>query len=372
MTEGAYEIVRYTPDLAPAVLELQRHLWGPEPEIRERYLDWKHHRNPWLASPRIVLAMHAGRAVGMRSAFGAMWEAGAPPVRRRMVHADDFVIHPEHRGSGLATRLLQAAHEDLVALGDDFAVSLRGSAVTLIGSLATGWKAAGSTRPVEFGERQTARRPFVREVVRRTPFLWRWADLAGGRPRRAAFERFDAASRRGAPRGLPVRVSSTPAEEMAELVARLPWDGRIRHVRDVAALAWLLEDPLKETRVLVWRAREVRGYLMLRRFRSRSADPSIVYLTDWEGEDDEVRTGLLETAITWGGFPRIGTWVGALPRSAAALLARIGFTERRDRPTDDFPRHILVRALGDRGDPGSWAVGGRRLLDADSWDVRMY
>ena len=73
-----YEIVKYHPEFKRQVVELQRHLWGPDVALNAAYLEWKYERNPYLDGPHIYLALCGGLVVGMRGWFGCKWQIGYP------------------------------------------------------------------------------------------------------------------------------------------------------------------------------------------------------------------------------------------------------------------------------------------------------
>jgi hypothetical protein len=102
---------------------------------------------------------------------------------------------------------------------------------------------------------------------------------------------------------------------MAELVARRPWDGRIRHLRDAEYFAWRFRDPLHDYRFLYWDDGGLRGYPVLQRYVSDRADHGCVNIAD-------------VAAACW-----CSGWVS---------------------PPDQH-----------------WKLGGRDLLNIRDWDLRM-
>ena len=143
-----YEIVRYRPELKRQVIELQTHLWSPDLSLNTSYFEWKYERNPYLKEQLIYLAMHDGKAIGMRGFFGVQWECGVPPMRFTSLYADDMVIAPEHRNRGLMSKIMTFAFEDLAANGYEYAFNLSAGLATLRSSLSMGWRSAGWVRPM--------------------------------------------------------------------------------------------------------------------------------------------------------------------------------------------------------------------------------
>lgn len=371
----AYEIVRYRPEFKKHVVELQRHLWSSDIALNTAYLEWKYEQNPHLAEPLIYLAMSAGAAVGMRGMFGTQWEFGSPAKTTTWLHADDSVIAPDHRDRGLHTRIMRAAFSDLAARGFEYVVNLHGSRVTALASLAMGWRSVGSTRPMCRETRTTRLARHVRARAIKLPLVWRFTDPAWIRALAAArqpFARLDRAVRRQ--RGLDslVSVQATPRpHEMAQLVARLGGDGRIRHVRDARYFAWRFRNPMHSYRFLFWGADRLDGYLVLQRSLSDSAEQTWVNIVDWEAVNDQGRADLLRAAISWGQFADLRCWTATLPRETTRLLQTLGFRAVSDESVAANIKSVLIRPVRDELLATDWTLAGRRLLDMNNWDLRM-
>ncbi len=364
-----YEIVPYDPALKAQIVQL----WSEHLALNAAYFAWKYERNPYFQEPLVQVVLHAGRVVAMRGMFGTCWEAGSASETFRIPAADDLVIDPEHRARGLLPKLMRAAFDDLAARRYPCAFSLSPGAATLAGSLTTGWKVVGPMRPVQ---RITAARRVLRSLQVRLGgrwLLWRCADTlrrleGSSRP----FARLDREGRRARPtRPARISVATTPrVADMADLVRRLGHDGRLRHVRDEGYLAWRFQNPLHEYRFLFCDDVRLEGYLVLQTHRCRPGRR--FNLVDWEGTSP-ARAELLRAALTWGRFPDIRAWTAALPGDAAASLLQHEFVQV---PTGPGPlaRHlpsILVGPVPGRLPGLEPMLGGLRLLDPASWDLRM-
>jgi len=367
-----YEIVRYRPEHKGRVAALQAHLWSRDAARTTRYLEWKYEQNPYAKEPDIYLALAGDAAVGMRGFYGARWESGQAASRRQwsVPVADDFVIAPEHRNHGLATLIMRTALEDLTRRGHGYLFNLSGSQVTVLGSLAMGWKSAGPLEPIGWaGSSPTWR---VRAVLHRTPLLWRLAEsrLLRTVGEREPFRLLDrAASRR---RAGSVAIEREPrADAMSELVERLGHDGRIRHVRDREFFAWRFRNPLRLYRYLYSGGERLDGYLVLRAPDPASGEPRRVAIVDLETASASVRAELLEAAMGAGEFRELFTWAAGLPPDARAWLASHGF-----EPVDRHLRAhgcpcILTKQLATQVANGPWRLGDNRLTDLAAWDLRM-
>ena len=369
------EIVPYTPGLKSHVVELQRHLWSSDIALNTAYLEWKYEQNPYLAGPLIYLALSDGKAVGMRGMVGTKWEIGDSPRTATWLHADDLVIAPEYRNSGLHTRIMRATFNDLAARGYEYAVNLHGSQITALASLAMGWRSVGSVQPMCL---QTGTNQFWERVsahVKKLPIVWRYAEqvpfLLSAAARRP-FSRLDRANHRQKQPDSLVSVQKAPRpQEMAELVARLGSDGRIRHVRDAQYFAWRFRNPLHSYRFLFWGADRLDGYLVLQRSLSDHADQIRVNIVDWEAINDRGRADLLQAAVGWGQFADLRCWTATLPQETIRLLQAQGFTAVSDAGVAAHVTSVLVRPVRDELLGTDWKPAGRRLLDMNNWDLRM-
>jgi GNAT superfamily N-acetyltransferase len=364
-----YEIVSYRPELKGQIARLQRHLWGGDEALNAAYFEWKYERNPYLPVPLVSLALAAGEVVGMRGMFGSCWEIGAGPELVVVPCGDDLVIAPDHRHRGLFGRIMDATNAELAAGGHPVTFSLSAGVVAMAGSLARGWRTAASVREVfRAGPGPTSLAWSLARRVRSWPGM-RYLARAAARTRRPSFQQLDAAAPRTPGHGGIWCTSEPRPQAMADLVRRLGHDGRIRHVRDAPYLAWKLANPLHDYRFLLAGDDRLEGYLVLQTYRVTGAGRANV--VDWEAANPAVRAALLDAAIDWGRFAGLGAWTMSLPREAEALLAERGFRPVARHPLLRQGTAVLVRAATESpGGPGP-SLGGRRLLDAASWDMRM-
>lgn len=349
------EIVPYSPELEPLIAQLQTHLWSPDASLNHRYFRWKYLENPALPDALVSVALSSGRAVAMRGLSGALWQVGDPDSRHPIPYADDFVVAPAHRNSGVAARVMQASLETAARHGFAFAVNLSASPITFVNSLANGWRSAGS-----FGS------------------VWRESAAAGGLIRRlgpirrllapSPFARLDRAK---AGSGGAVVVAREPRPEaMAALIERLPWDGRIRMLRDARYLTWRFRNPLHEYRFLFWDEGRLEGFIVLQRYRMQRVDPW-VNIVDLEAADDRIRSGLLSAALDLGEFPRVHAWTVGTGEGLRRALSERGFVAPPAERMRARSRGLLIRKLGGSPPGDRWRLGGRDLLRIDDWDLRL-
>jgi len=377
MSDG-YAIVRYTPEHKNDVVDLQKFLWSPRSDLNRSYLEWKYERNPYLEGPLIYLALCGGRVVGMRGMLGAKWEAGTPPETFPGICTEDSAIHPDHRGRRISSKIMKTFFEELAARGHRYLYSLTASPVTFMGSLAMGWKNVGPFGLEAFRSKRAERFRLLRKRMGETRVLWKFADRLPGR--RWATRRTPLHELRDCPaicrqtdRFRVVLDKSPRPEEMADLVARMEYDGRIRHVRDREYLSWRFLNPQHRYLFLYWEEKGLEGYLVLQEYVSEFRPPAQVNIVDWEGTSREVRAGLLHEALGLCPFPDLNIWTAPLSEESKSLVEDAGFRPVHDPAagTKDIPPSLLVRSL-EAGVPATeWALDGRRMLDMANWDVRM-
>jgi GNAT superfamily N-acetyltransferase len=364
-------VVPFSAEHKPLVAELLRHLASQDVRLNASYIEWKYQQNPYIRDPLVYLAFVGDKLVGMRGAFGTQWEVGDPAEFLTLPYVDDLVVDPAYRRQGLHRIIMNFVLRDLAGRGYRYVVNLSASRVTVEASMNMQWRNAGRVKPLHRRTLRKAAAESLANRARRLPFVWRWADnfsAVSGRSGDRLFDRFDA--RFSEPDQLrdprsPFAQKTPLAREMGQLVARLPRDGRIRHVRDETYFAWRFGNPFRNYRFLYVGRELLRGYLVLQQTPSVNGDRACI--VDWEAESDLLRAELLSVAIEYGGFPELYIWqLGASP-SSTQLLERHRFKSLH-APHENC---ILVRSLHDDELNATWILGGHALDDANQWDLRM-
>jgi GNAT superfamily N-acetyltransferase len=361
------EIVRYEPALRETVLDLQTHLWGQHRAANTAELAWKYFEGPYAGSSRIYVALRNDRAVAMRGFMGGRWEAGSAGQVFDLLSAGDLVIHPDHRGRGLFTELMQHAMADLEG-GCPYVLNLSAGSATRLGSLTMGWRDAGPIPRLAGGARARRKAPRPGILAR----LFGRAAL----PVKDAFARLDARGRGAGSTlagGITVSDSARP-EAMARLVRRLGHDGRIRHVRDEAYFAWRFRHPRGRYRFLFKDGDDLEAYLVLHA-KARSAlapsNPvSAVTIVDCEPSGGPHASALLAAALAPRDLSRVRAWAAAFAADAVDTLAGHGLREASVKSFAGPFQSLLIRPATPHVPDRPWLLGGVDLLDLRRWDLR--
>jgi GNAT superfamily N-acetyltransferase len=373
-----YEIVKYQPDFKKDVVELQKNLWSPDPELNTAYLEWKHERNPYVQPPLLYLALYGKKVVGMRSMFGVRWEFGVPAKTVSGICPDDLVIAPDHRNRGLLTKMMRAAFEDLEKEGYQYVYSLSAGKITRLASLAMGWRSAGSMLPQHWHSRRAAYLQRILKIVGKTRLILRYADKL---PYRHWGETQVPLHELCRPQGMrPRKIGSriaveqrVRAGEMANLISKIEYDGRIRHVRDKDYLTWRFRNPLHRYLFLYWEEKDLEGYLVLQQYVSEFSMSRVrVNIVDWEATSLRVRAGLLRAAIHLSPFVDLNIWTATIGVETKNLLRDVGFQPVHEGAgVDQEQPCLLVRSVQADVPEAEWSLGNRRLPDMANWDIRM-
>ena len=369
----SFDVVPYRPERKAQVAELHSYFWG-DIAASAAYLEWKYERNPYLGESPIYLALHDGKPVGMRGMFGSMWEAGSSSQKLLGLHADDLVVAPEYRSRGVVANIMSAAFDDLREKGWEYVFSLSAGAVTRFSSLAMGWRNVGPVGELRRASRRVELLRRLHGTISGMRFFHRYAKDV-----QSLLGRHLQSDLRGRRTGAAIKVGARVSlwqeprpEEMARLVERISYDGRIRHVRDRAYFAWRFQNPVHKYWFLFWEEPDLEGYLVLQEYLPEAMDRSVTHIVDWEASDDRVRAGLLQAALRLGHFPDLRIWSATLPDKTKALLETTGFRSGGGGSgIADQQKYILVKPLQEGTPVKDCVFAGRRLLELSDWDVRM-
>jgi GNAT superfamily N-acetyltransferase len=362
------EIIPFDPSLKDELVEFRRRNYETGfPESRD-YLEWKYEQNPYIKGPIYYLARVDGRIVGMRGIYGTCWEHDRPQQATILPCADDWAVDREFRNRGVASLIMREAVEDLSRRGYEYVVNTSGGRITVVASIAAGWRSATPLEPVVRRSRDERMRHMVRTRLRGVRGAWRFirSNSANVKSSDEPFRRIDQMeTMRGTLPGSTIVAESKPRiDSMAGLIARLPYDGRIRHVRGTRYLTWRYKNPIRAHRFLYHeRDGQLEGYLVLACWPECQLPTLPFHIVDWEGSDDTVRADLLHCAVETAQISELGMWTAGLSAQSRAVLDEAGFVKTDLDQRERGMPCILVKQLGRETPIMTWMLGDGSILD---------
>ncbi|HEX5133561.1 MAG TPA: hypothetical protein VFX92_13880, partial [Candidatus Krumholzibacteria bacterium] len=365
MTE--FTIIPYQPEYKDRVVALRRFAYNDDFRGCQEYIEWKYERNPYLDEPLIFIAVEpSGTVIGMRGFYGTRWRVGDENIV--IPCADDFAIAAAWRNTGLMTAIMRTAISSLALRGFPYLLNSSGGSLTVLQSLAMGWKSLGAMGPVAALTRNERMFRELRRRVRGRRLVWR----LGHRPDRLqfsdprCFDRLDHAEPQTMPGGGSIVIEATPRPEaMARLVADLPHDRRVRHTRDTAFFTWRFQNPIRDYRFVYYERNDVlEGFMVVSRYPSYRPPMIPFHIADWEANGNDIRREMLTATLQRGRFTEIGAWETCMPAGCDELLRHAGF-----RPIDLELRArgmpcVLLKKIGDPASPSA-------TLPEAGWDIRL-
>jgi hypothetical protein len=157
---------------------------------------------------------------------------------------------------------------------------------------------------------------------------------------------------------------------MADVVRRLPYDGRIRHLRDEAYFAWRFRQPLARYRFIYKPSGgggALDGFLVLQ-VKARVPGWPVTIAT-CEPRGGPHATALLTAALGSNLLGRVRTWANGLAEDARSTLREFGFRGIPVRSFAESYQSLLVRPATRALPPRPWLLAGCDVLDLRNWDL---
>ncbi len=334
---GAYKLQICTPDLRDKVSQyFVRHLGFTHPRI-DHYLDWAHDQNPYFKESLIYLALHENEVVGLRSAIGTCWETEDGLQQVMLPDIKNSSLAKEHRDGGLYKELSEFTIHDLTQRNYPCALNLSPNPPNYVVSVMTmGWKPLGSS--------ETMSRIIPHHPVAAGRAM-RFAVRAGRKLKSVTKQNLFADLDRNIRHSkLPLTVSDqSRPHEMEALIQEIGSNGKIRHIRNAEYFTWRFQNPFSRFRFLFWGDNEQEGYLVLHNMLGLKN----VAIVQWEGKNPEIRSGLLDAAITMGKFNDLEIWGASLSQSYRNMLQQFDFVYNNDSPTSYQRQNFMIKPLGE-------------------------
>ena len=117
---GEYDLRVYTPELLPQVLDVLRHLWGPDEASNQAYFQWKYLDNPAVAQPLCIVALRQNAVIGFRGYFATRYHVPGQADPVLVLVPGDTCVHPDHRRWGLSVRMGELAMRSFAGIAPLF------------------------------------------------------------------------------------------------------------------------------------------------------------------------------------------------------------------------------------------------------------
>jgi GNAT superfamily N-acetyltransferase len=291
-----YTVTEYRDEDRGQVTRLHAQLINKGWRRSQSYLRWKYEENPFITQPLLFVVRYGKQVVGLRGLVGTSWQLGPKQGAIVLPHADDLIIHPDHRNRGLFLLLNDATATAAKDRGFGVMVSLSGGDVTQKISLLAGWKALGELQRLYLGPAQqpSGQRDPGRSVLTRMDYrlkaLARGLGFSPGahlQNRRAdrVFQRIVASTN---DRITGSREADPPA---MSALAESAEPQKYRGTRTETFLRWRLGNPDRTYRFLYWHDSRLRGYLVLS-LSGTAGSP--VMVADYAVEHPEILSDLFD------------------------------------------------------------------------------
>jgi hypothetical protein len=319
----------------------------------------------------VALVRYGDQIVGMRAVFGTRWTTGSDGDEVTIPHADDLVIHPDHRGRGLFVPLNDFLLEIARGEGYRHIVSLSGGLLTQQLSLVDGWMEVGdlerlhrpalSKRRARQSRVYRTVRPFLARIVRR---MLAPRSTEGSRlPTEEAIESVVERIARDASPNITIASTAdlTPLTEVREPIDPV----RTRHVRSEQFYRWRLSNPDRRYRIVSYRDPHRRGFLVLS-WTSRT--PYSIKIAEMRARDIRVAEELLRS-VTGIQRANLELMSSTQPGLISDCATGLGFSPFPDPENPQARRRFLLVPT----DPAnnSSPVGAADPSVLSSWHVSL-
>lgn len=363
-----YEIVKYNPIYNNQICELEKEIWSPDPDVNKSYLQWKYFDNPHSDTPRIYLAVSEGRVIAVRGMYESKWQLGNDVFTA--LCAGDTVIHPDYRNNAVYPELTNFLKNDLYELGYRYLFSFSAGSVTLINSLAMGWKSIGRIRMM-------SKEPYPRTALGKLTSEHKIKKLMKNTIAAKFLGR--AVNKFGHNKALNyqknihthIRIEENPIpDEMAVLAGTLVKDNKLVLTRDEKYFKWRYGNPLSKYVFLYWYDKELKGYLTAQTPLYRNDFMKKFNITDLEGVNSTIKMDLLKSAVSLLDTRSVSIWSNMLDKNCLNFLALNGFIESKSTSSAAvYTPTVLVTMT--KGPTFEIEHHGTNLLDINNWDLKM-
>jgi GNAT superfamily N-acetyltransferase len=363
-----YRFEEYSPEYKAQIAALRSRTWGGDLAFSIDYFEWKYEQNPYLTEPHFYVALHEEAVVGMRGFYGSRWQAGQESESWLIPIGGDLAVDLDHRRHKVAARMLAFITEDMARKGYAYLMNLSANTSSRRLQIQSKYPRVAPFRTFQRGKPRTTLLARGYRRIQRTLLARGYRRIQRTLIRHRSvvpFRRFDnwAANSRG-----PIIGASAPRiSEMGELVLRCGDKSRIHLVRDAAFYQWRFMNPACDYRFIFFEdSRSLEGFLVLQSPKAGGWTTII----DWEASTPAIWTELVAAAIK-SNAKQLKITSTAFTDGQIQSLQSLGFEPLVEPDSTDNPAPGMLLHISSDHDADDPDVGGLRVLDANSWDIRM-
>lgn len=352
-----YEIVKYNSIYDDQICTLEKELWSQDLKVNKSYLKWKYFENPYSDSPKLYLVLLGGKLIALRGMYETRWQLGDPEENFIALCGADLVIHPEYRNVGILNELMNFIINDLHDLGYIYMFSFSASPVTLISSLAMGWKSIGR---INIMRKNFYMYPLIKKIVSINA-IRKFINKSGV----MNFLRKTTDNLKITDPHIKIDKNPKP-DKMASLVKKLNPKNKITLSRDEKYFSWRYKNPLSNYLFLYWHDDGLKGYLV-----AQTPLYNInINIVELEAVNSRIKMELLKTLLSISSLRSIFIWSKMLDKKLHKFLTSTGFSEDNSNTrAATYTPTILVRTT--KQSHNRIEFRGCNLLDMDNWDLKM-
>ena len=357
-----YQFLEYVPEFKTQIAELRGRTFGGDTSFNTKYFEWKYEQNPYLVEPSFYVVLCGGQVVATRGFYGNQWHAGHKGKALIIPTSGDLAVDVDHRRSGLGYRMQVFATEKMVEKGHPMLMNLSANNASRKLQMRSGYQRVARYNTFQRGSlpRQGAMRSLASRAYRRLK------RTIGVNIARTPFRKFDAWAAQTKP---PIVGSTQPRyAEMSALVSRSSEGSEIKLMRDETFYRWRLSNPAANYRFIYYESDDgdLNGFVILQQSRVSQRTTII----DWEFAEPSAWINVAAAAIE-SKLANIVLTSTHFSDYRKRALADLGFRMETPPDTVDIPAPGMLLHAPVSHSGAEAQLGGSRVFDADSWDIRM-
>jgi GNAT superfamily N-acetyltransferase len=335
---------------------LRSRIFGGNLEFNTEYFEWKYERNPYLKEPHFYVAFHDEEVVAMRGFYGSRWQVEQESESLVIPIGGDLAVDLDHRRQKLASRMLTYITKNMESKGYPYLMNLSANPSSRRLQIRSGYPRVAPFRTFQLGNPRTTLYSSGYQRAKRILF---------GDRSTATFRRFDRWTAKT--KGSIIGASEPRIYEMGELGLRCGDKSRIHLIRDATFYRWRFMNPASDYRFIFYEgSRSLEGFLVLQSAKVGGWTTII----DWETSTPAMWTKLINAAVKSN--PKCLRITSTMfTEGQVQPLQNLGFEPLVEPGNTDIPDPGMLLHLSSGNDVDGPRFDGLRVLDANSWDIRI-